>query len=117
MDLDRARRLVTAERERIERLLLSAAAARADDNDAERDAGDGDSDGAQPLEHESVDLAVERSLRQRLSALARAEKRIAAGSYGLSVESGSPIPDERLEIDPAAELTVEEAARHRHHDY
>jgi RNA polymerase-binding transcription factor DksA len=26
------------------------------------------------------------------------------------VQSGKPIPDERLEADPAAELTVEEAA-------
>ena len=33
-----------------------------------------------------------------------------AGSYGRSVRSGQPIPDERLEADPLAELTVEEAA-------
>jgi RNA polymerase-binding transcription factor DksA len=26
------------------------------------------------------------------------------------VQSGEPIPDERLEVDPAAELTVQEAA-------
>ena len=30
-------------------------------------------------------------------------------SSGRSVRSGAPIPDERLEADPAAELTVEEA--------
>jgi RNA polymerase-binding transcription factor DksA len=29
----------------------------------------------------------------------------------LSVRSGEPIPDERLEADPAAELTVEEQRR------
>ncbi len=36
-------------------------------------------------------------------------KRLDDGSYGRSVRSGVPIPDERLEADPAAELTVEEA--------
>jgi DnaK suppressor protein len=117
MDLEQAARLLEAERRRIEGLLASSAEARADDNAAERDAGDGDTDGAQPLEHEAVDLAIESSLRARLSALDRAEKRIADGTYGLSVESGSPIPDDRLMIDPAAELTVAEATKHQHHDY
>jgi hypothetical protein len=40
----------------------------------------------------------------------RAEAQLAAGSYGRSVRSGQPIPDERLEADPLAELTVQEAA-------
>jgi DnaK suppressor protein len=31
------------------------------------------------------------------------------GTYGRSVRSGEPIPDERLEADPAAELTISEA--------
>jgi DnaK suppressor protein len=42
--------------------------------------------------------------------------RLEAGTYGRSVRSGQPIPDERLEADPAAELTIEEAradAAHR----
>lgn len=117
MDLEQAARLIAAERERIQGLLAGAAQARTEDNAAERDAGDGDTDGAQPLEHEAVDLAVERSLHARLSALDRAEKRLADGTYGLSIESGAPIPDERLAVDPAAELTVEEAAKHQHYDY
>jgi hypothetical protein len=45
-----------------------------------------------------------------LCALERAEAWLAAGSYGRSVRSGQPIPDERLEADPLAELTGEEAA-------
>ena len=40
----------------------------------------------------------------------RAEAQLAAGSYGRSVRSGQPIPDERLEADPLAEPTVQEAA-------
>ena len=117
MELARAQELIDAKRDRVEKLLASAADARTEDNAAERDAGDGDTDGAQPLEHESVDLAIERSLRDQLAALDRAQARIADGSYGFSLESGAPIPDARLEIDPAAELTVDEAARHQHHDY
>jgi hypothetical protein len=35
---------------------------------------------------------------------------LAAGTYGRSVLSGQPIPDERLEAFPLAELTVEEEA-------
>jgi DnaK suppressor protein len=42
-------------------------------------------------------------------------QRVKDGTYGLSVKSGKPIPDERLEADPAAELTIEEArAAERH---
>jgi DnaK suppressor protein len=117
MEIERAQDLINAKRARVEKLLAAAGDAHAEDNAAERDAGDGDTDGAQPLEHESLDLAIERSLRDQLAALDSAQKRITDGSYGFSLESGAPIPDARLEIDPAAELTVEEAARHQHHDY
>jgi hypothetical protein len=55
-------------------------------------------------------MAVDQLLRARWAALQRAEARLAAGSYGRSVRSGQPIPDERLEADPLAELTAEEAA-------
>jgi DnaK suppressor protein len=114
MDLERAKQLIAAERERIHDLLASAAEAKLDDSAAERDAGGGDIDAAQPLEHEAIDIAIQSSLQQRLTALTRAEQRIGNGTYGKSLESGLPIPDDRLEVDPAAELTVEEAAKHRH---
>jgi hypothetical protein len=55
-------------------------------------------------------MAVDQLLRSRWAALQRAEARLAAGSYGRSVRSGQPIPDERLAADPLAELTAEEAA-------
>jgi len=116
MDLGRASKLVAAERRRIAGLLGSSEDARLDELAGEPDPGVGGSDGAQPLEHEAVDLAIATSLKERLAALDRAEKRIAAGTYGVSVESGHPIPDDRLEIDPAAERTVGEAAKHRHRD-
>ncbi|MDF1604093.1 hypothetical protein [Nocardioides sp. YIM 152315] len=117
MELDRAKQLLESERQRIHRLLATAAEDTLGDSAAEREVGDGDIDAAQPLEHEAVDLAIERSLRERLDAIARAEQRIADGTYGKSLESGRVIPDDRLEIDPAAELTVAEAAKRQHHDY
>jgi DnaK suppressor protein len=55
--------------------------------------------------------AQRRRIERELEAVARAEKRLADGTYGLSVESGEPIPDERLEAYPTAERTVEEQRR------
>jgi DnaK suppressor protein len=57
----------------------------------------------------SEGLAVR--LRDELGAIERAEARLAEGLYGLSVESGEPIPDARLEAIPWAERTAEEQAR------
>jgi DnaK suppressor protein len=56
---------------------------------------------------------VAAGLRDRLAALDRALQRVDDGSYGRSIRSGALIPDERLEADPAAELTVQEAADDR----
>ncbi len=67
------------------------------------------SDPAQPLTAQFENDAITASLRDRLAALDRAEQRLKDGTYGRSVRSGVPIPDARLEADPAAELTIEEA--------
>ena len=67
------------------------------------------SDSSEVLVSEGTDDAVASALTQRLAAIERAEQRLAAGTYGQSIESGELIPDERLEADPAAELTVDEA--------
>jgi DnaK suppressor protein len=64
---------------------------------------------------ELFDLERDRSIIDRLeaelAAIDRAEKRLEEGKYGISVESGKPIPDARLEAVPHAERTVEEQAR------
>ena len=65
-------------------------------------------DQATDLYQDELDESRETDLRDQLAAVERAEERLAAGTYGLSVESGQPIPDERLEARPTAELTVEE---------
>jgi DnaK suppressor protein len=109
MDDARARQLLAEERTRVEGLLRDLAEASQEDRDATRDTGD-IADPAQPLTDEQGTDAVAEGLRERLAAIQRAEARIEAGTYGRSVRSGDAIPEERLEADPAAELTVEEEA-------
>ena len=108
MDEKRARQLLDAKRTEIEELLRSTQRAVSDDQEGEDEAGDY-VDPAQQLTAEGMDDAIAESLTQRLAALDRADKRLAEGSYGLSVRSGQAIPDARLEADPTAELTIEEA--------
>jgi DnaK suppressor protein len=103
MDEARAAELLATERARLERLLRAEIAATAPDQ------GD-EVDDANWRIAEETGRAVSRSLRDRWSALQRAEDRLQRGTYGNSVSSGRPIPDERLEADPLAELLVEEAA-------
>lgn len=108
MDLDKARALVRIERQRTEQRLEEAFAASQDDRAAANEPGDM-TDPAEWLTAAGTDDAVVSALRDRLAALERAEERLDAGTYGQSLRSGAPIPDERLEADPAAELTREEA--------
>ena len=108
VELDEARTLLQEERRRVEGLLDATSRSAQDDREAANDQGDL-ADPAQGLNTEQVDDAIAESLRDRLAAIERAEQRLADGTYGRSVRSGAPIPDERLRADPAAELTVEEA--------
>jgi DnaK suppressor protein len=109
MDESRARELLAAQRAETEALLQSVHA-EGQENRQSEDEQDADvDDPAQPLTQQGIDDAVEESLRARLDAIDRAEQRLANGTYGRSVRSGDPIPDARLEVDPSAELTVEEA--------
>src|SRR5215218_6676285 len=103
MDQTQARALLGAERARLQRLLQAAGEPQV------ADLGD-EVDDADRRDAQQTGMAVDQLLRTRWAALQRAEARLAAGSYGRSVRSGRAIPDERLEADPLAELTVEEAA-------
>jgi DnaK suppressor protein len=108
MDNDRARALLQAERARVESLLAQSLAA-ADDDRASENVEIAISDAAEPLTAEGVEDAVVAQLRERLDAVRRAEDRLQAGTFGRSVLTGQPIPDDRLEADPTAEATVQEA--------
>lgn len=109
MDDERARELLRSERLRTERRLEDAVGQGQSDRDSAAERGEM-FDSAQSLGQEQVDDAVSAELRSHLEAIYRAEVRLAGGTFGRSVRSGLPIPDERLEADPTAELTVEEAA-------
>jgi DnaK suppressor protein len=107
MDADRARELLAAERARIERLL-----ARLGHQDTGELADDEDPGNlASELYQDELDQGLAQDLREELAAVERAEARLEAGTYGLSIESGKPIPDERLEVVPTAERTAEEEGR------
>jgi DnaK suppressor protein len=108
MDDDRARELLASERLRTEGLLADVTEEREADRTAANQEGDM-FDSAEPLTEQGTDDSIVAELQSRLDAIDRADERLAAGTYGRSVRSGVAIPDDRLEADPAAELTVEEA--------
>jgi DnaK suppressor protein len=109
MDEQRARELLHAERERIERALADV---RPQDDGELSDQDQHLADEATDLYQEEFDQGLAEQLQRELEAVERAEARLAEGTYGLSVESGQPIPDERLEVQPTAERTAEEEERY-----
>jgi len=107
MDPDRAAELLAVERDRIERAL--ARLRHEDPGDLADD--ETPADKGSDLYQDELDEGLADGLREELAAVERAEQRLAAGTYGLSIESGKPIPDERLEALPTAERTADEEAR------
>jgi len=107
MDPERARELLAGERVRIERAL-----ARLGHQDTGEPADEEDpANQASDLYQDELDEGLADDLREELAAVERAEARLAAGTYGRSIESGESIPDERLEALPTAERTAEEEGR------
>ncbi len=105
MDPARARELLEGERQRVEQALAGLREREAEGHSEQDEPNDRDSE---DLNERGLDDARQEDLVSQLAAVERAEARLAAGTYGLSVQSGEPIPDERLEAVPTAELTVEE---------
>ena len=101
MDPERARELLAAERTRLEALIAGAR------SDEAQDLGDDDHE---HLGDAETDADLAETYGDQLAAVERAEARLADGTFGVSVQSGDPIPDARLEAAPTAELTVEEQA-------
>ena len=104
----RARELVAQERARVESMLAELGGEIRAEGSLQRQQTGDNADAASALETESVTVALASDLREQLAAVERAEGRIAQGTYGRSVQSGIPIPDERLEAEPLAERTIEE---------
>jgi DnaK suppressor protein len=108
VDEAHARELLARERARIEEA-LARLRPEADEELSHLDQHPGDQ-GTEVFEEER-DAGMADRLREELAAIERAERRLEEGIYGRSVESGRPIPDERLEAVPWAERTVEEQSR------
>jgi DnaK suppressor protein len=108
MDAEHAGKLLARERARLERALDDLARHDSNDDPDPFEAADVAPD---LLDAELGEGLAER-LREELEAVERAKMRLAEGTYGLSVESGEPIPDGRLEAIPWAERTAEEQARY-----
>jgi DnaK suppressor protein len=105
MNPDRARQLLARERGRIEQAITGLGS---EDSGMVAEQDEPGDRGSENLYQNEFDAGLAESLADQLAALERAEARLAAGTYGLSTESGEPIADERLEALPTAELTVEE---------
>src|SRR2546421_9629261 len=104
MDSERAGELLARERERIERAMAALEGEGPLESSDRLEPGDVDTE---DLYQDELDAGRMEALRADLAALERAEARLAEGTYGLSVQSGEPIPDARLEARPTAERTVE----------
>lgn len=103
MEPERARQLLALERARIEEAM--AGLSQKEPEASEDEPGD---EGSENLYQAEYDAGRAGNLDEELAAVERAEARLADGTYGLSIESGEPIPDERLEALPTAERTVDE---------
>ncbi|HEX4062465.1 MAG TPA: hypothetical protein VHY58_15725 [Streptosporangiaceae bacterium] len=111
MELEEARKRLLAERAELMGSLGYTEESGQQDREAETADGPQDlADGAPSLTAEYEDDSIAETLRGRLAQVERALRRVDDGTWGRSVRSGVPIPAERLEADPSAELTVEEAA-------
>jgi DnaK suppressor protein len=108
MEPDRARELLARERRRIEEAL--AGLRREPDQELTHWDQHPADDATDVFEAERDEGLAER-LQQELAAIERAERRLEEGTYGISVESGRAIPDERLELVPWTERTAEEQER------
>ena len=106
MDPDRARQLLEAERKRVEEALRQIVPEPSD----EPGTADSADLGSDVLSAE-IDEGRAQDLRAELAGVERAEP-LADGTYGLSIESGEPIADERLEARPTAERTAAEQERY-----
>jgi DnaK suppressor protein len=110
---------VAKQRERLEReraeLLRIVRGAEEDNRERAEDEGDftehDSGDMSRSIFTREMDETVAQQAEERLREVERALQKIEEGTYGLSDESGDPIPQGRLEALPEATLTVEEQQR------
>jgi DnaK suppressor protein len=109
VDTDRAKELLARERSRIEDALARLEGDGPLESTDQQEPGERDTEA---LYQDEFDAGRAEDLQSQLTAVQRAEERLREGTYGLSIDSGEPIPDKRLEAVPTAERTVEEQERY-----
>jgi DnaK suppressor protein len=107
MDAESARALLARQRKRILQGLRGLRPQSSDEPTTDQHMADQASD----LYDNELGEGLSDDLRAELAAVERAEQRLAEGTYGLSIESGEPIPDDRLEAMSTAERTAAEQER------
>lgn len=76
------------------------------------DALNADDDSPTEVADYSVNVSVTGTLSDRLQQVDAALARVEAGTYGACMKCAKPIPEERLKVNPAAEMCIECANAH-----
>ena len=110
--VDRQRERLIGLRDELVRIREGVAEDERDLSESEGDFTQHDSgDMSQSMFTREMDASIGEQVERRLGEVDRALQKIKEGTYGLSDESGEPIPRGRLEAVPEALRTVEEQQR------
>ena len=117
-DQELDQQFVESQRERLVGLRDELVRIREGMADEERDLGEAEGDTqldsgdlSQDMFTREMDASIGEQVGRRLGEVDRALRKIEEGTYGLSDDSGEPIPRGRLEAMPEAIRTVEEQQR------
>jgi len=108
---ERQREKLVGLREELVRIREGMAADEQDLGEAEGDTTPDSGDMSQDMFTREMDASIGEQAERRLGEIDRALQKIEDGTYGLSDDSGEPIPRGRLEAVPEATRTVEEQQR------
>ena len=110
--VDRQRERLMGLRDELVRIREGVAEDERDLSESEGDFTQHDSgDMSQSMFTREMDASIGEQVERRLGEVDRALQKVEEGTYGLSDESGEPIPRGRLEAVPEAIRTVEEQRR------
>jgi DnaK suppressor protein len=109
--VERQRERLVGLRDELVRIREGMAADEKDFGEAEGDTTLDSGDLSQDMFTREMDASIGEQVERRLGEVDRALRKIEEGTYGLSDDSGEPIPRGRLEAIPEATRTVEEQQR------
>ncbi|MEJ7815442.1 MAG: TraR/DksA C4-type zinc finger protein [Rubrobacter sp.] len=109
--VERQRERLVGLREELVRIREGMAADEADLGETEGDTTPDSGDMSQDMFTREMDASIGEQADRRLGEVGRALQKIEDGTYGLSDDSGEPIPRGRLDAVPEAIRTVEEQQR------